>query len=41
MDLDMAMWSGWSNSVQKKCQQGFEPRIFEQVLAHNLNFEGD
>ena len=22
-------------------QQGFEPRIFEQVPAHNLNFEGD
>ena len=21
--------------------QGFEPRIFEQVLAQNLNFEGD
>ena len=21
--------------------QGFEPRIFEQVPAHNLNFEGD
>ena len=20
---------------------GFEPRIFEQVLAQNLNFEGD
>ena len=20
---------------------GFEPRIFEQVPAHNLNFEGD
>jgi hypothetical protein len=22
-------------------QLGFEPRIFEQVPAHNLNFEGD
>jgi hypothetical protein len=22
-------------------QQGFEPRIFEQVPAQNLNFEGD
>ena len=22
-------------------QQGFEPWIFEQVPAHNLNFEGD
>ena len=21
--------------------QGFEPRIFEQVRAHNLNFAGD
>ena len=22
-------------------QQGFEPRIFEQIPAQNLNFEGD
>ena len=22
-------------------QRGFEPQIFEQVPAHNLNFEGD
>ena len=22
-------------------QWGFEPRIFEQVPTHNLNFEGD
>ena len=22
-------------------QRGFEPRIFEQVPSHNLNFEGD
>ena len=22
-------------------QQGFEPRIFEQIHAQNLNFEGD
>ena len=22
-------------------QRGFEPRIFEQAPAHNLNFEGD
>jgi hypothetical protein len=22
-------------------QWGFEPQIFEQVSAHNLNFEGD
>ena len=22
-------------------RQGFEPQIFEQVPAHNLNFEGD
>jgi hypothetical protein len=22
-------------------QWGFEPQIFEQVPAHNLNFEGD
>ena len=22
-------------------RRGFEPQIFEQVPAHNLNFEGD
>ena len=33
-----------NNTGQKKFdlpQRGFEPQLFEQVSAHNLNFEGD
>ena len=34
----------WKEKGDKKInlpRQGFEPRIFEQISAQNLNFEGD